>query len=121
MRALQKVFSVGLDLKTLVGISSASFREFWISFEDMIVSLYTSRLATVAAVSAHATALLARSVPSLRISQSPNLHRPPPPHTTTTTTTTAHTQVGFLFSDGFGPLETVIRVKTCFDVVLQYV
>lgn len=52
-----KVFSAGLDLKTLVGISAASFREFWISFEDMIVSLYTSRLATVAAVGGQCPAL----------------------------------------------------------------
>jgi len=50
------VFSAGLDLMELHNPDRERLSKFWISFQNVFVSLYGTRLATVAAIEGHATA-----------------------------------------------------------------
>lgn len=52
----QRVFSAGLDLKALHGTSPESLNEFWMSFQDMLFTIYKSEKMVVAEISGHCPA-----------------------------------------------------------------
>jgi len=51
-----KVFSAGLDLNELNGVSERHFRKFWDDFETLFSTLYLTPIATVACIESHAPA-----------------------------------------------------------------
>merc|ERR1712113_983122 len=55
--ACKSVFSAGLDLTQVTNRSEAELREFWTAFESMWVALYSTPLATVAAINGACPAL----------------------------------------------------------------
>ena len=54
--SLPKVFSAGLDFRTLCGVSEDYLRQFWDVFRNMWFQIYTSRLTTLAAFNGHCLA-----------------------------------------------------------------
>lgn len=54
--SVPNVFSAGLDLKELHGVSEKRLKEFWNHFQDLWLQLYSSKLTTVAAISGHCLA-----------------------------------------------------------------
>ena len=55
--AFPKVYSAGLDLPAMVNPREADFRQFWITFEELVSTYYMTPLHTVAAISGNAPAL----------------------------------------------------------------
>mmetsp|Transcript_17546 Transcript_17546/g.37102 ORF Transcript_17546/g.37102 Transcript_17546/m.37102 type:complete len:250 (+) Transcript_17546:624-1373(+) len=54
--AVPGIFSAGLDLRAFHGASEDDLAEYWTAVQEMWLTLYTTRLATVAAVNGHAPA-----------------------------------------------------------------
>ena len=54
--SIPSVFSAGLDLNELHGVSEERLKEFWKHFQDLWLQLYSSKLTTVAAISGHCLA-----------------------------------------------------------------
>ena len=56
LSSVKPVFSAGLDLTSMYGASREELTVFWSTFQELWVTLYGSRLATVAAIAGHAPA-----------------------------------------------------------------
>ena len=54
---LTGIFSAGLDISCMVGVSEESFKEFWTAFENMWKTYYLTPLVTVAAINGACPAL----------------------------------------------------------------